>query len=163
LPGDKDRPLRKFFKQDMEPSWEALITRSYVAIPEEPKDKRILGFISIMNAELSLSGTYDIPDKPGANRYPSQPAVRIARLAVSPDCRGWKIGRELVSLIFTICTDKICPIVGCRFLILNAKPDSVGFYAKQGFTLLDTEENNKSPNPVMWLDLKLYGEKDGSS
>lgn len=109
LPGDTDRPLRKFFKQEMEPSGEAYITRSYVAIPEDPADKKVLGYISIMNAEVALKGTYEIPEKPGVNRFPNQPAVRIARLAVSPDCRGWKIGRDLVSLVFTICTDKIYP------------------------------------------------------
>jgi len=164
LPGKKDYPLRKFFLSDMEPSAEAFITRSYVAVPEDPKDKRILGYISAMSAEIGLKGVYDIPDKPEANRYPSQPAVRIARLAVSPDCRGWYIGEALVSLVFTICIDRICPVVGCRFLILNAKPDSIGFYVKQGFTLLETEENKKTETPIMWLDIKLYNKtKDGSA
>jgi len=54
--------------------------------------------------------------------------------------------------------------VGCRFLILNAKPDSIGFYVKQGFTLLETEENKKTETPIMWLDIKLYNKtKDGSA
>jgi hypothetical protein len=58
-----------------------------------------------------------------------------------------------VHLSLGIAKDKISPAVGCRFVTVDAKRDSVGFYAKQGFTLLDTQGNRDRLEPVMFLDL----------
>jgi ribosomal protein S18 acetylase RimI-like enzyme len=155
---DKDKsdlPLKIFFRKDAKKAGVEFITKSYVAIPTNPDDVRILGYISIMSAEISLLGSYNIPNKPRADRYPSQPAVRIARLAVADDCQGSGIGSDLVSLAVSISLDQIVPFVGCRFIVVNAKQKSIAFYTKRGFTLLETEANTSNPAPIMWLDLKL--------
>jgi hypothetical protein len=47
----------------------------------------------------------------------------------------------------------LCPAVGCRFVIVDSKKSSVGFYEKQGFTLIDTKENRGRSEPVMFIDL----------
>lgn len=49
--------------------------------------------------------------------------------------------------------DVICPAVGCRFVVVDAKKQSIGFYEKCGFTLLDTDDNRSRQSPVMFLDL----------
>lgn len=160
LDADKDDlPLKVFFRRDAERAGDAFITRSYVAVPADENDRRILGYISIMSAEVALRGSYPIADKPRADRYPSQPAIRIARLAVADDMQGRGIGTDLVSLAFSIGIDQIVPYVGCRFMILNAKQKSIDWYGKRGFTLLDTEKNLKAATPIMWLDLKLYADE----
>ena len=109
-----------------------------------------------MSAEISLLGSYNIPNKPRADRYPSQPAVRIARLAVADDCQGCGIGSDLVALAVSISLDQLVPFVGCRFIVVNAKQKSIDFYTRRGFTLLDTDANKSTPAPIMWLDLKLF-------
>jgi ribosomal protein S18 acetylase RimI-like enzyme len=156
LADERHRPLKIFFRKDSERASAQLITQTYVAVPDGFDDRRILGFISLMSAEIALGGTYSVKGKPRADRYPSQPAIRIARLAVADGTRGSGIGRDLLSLSLSIAVDRVCTSVGCRFLIANAKQESVGFYSKQGFTLLDTEANRASPAPVMWLDLQPY-------
>lgn len=149
-------PLKIYFRKDSERASEELITRTYVAVPEDPADGRMLGFISLMSAEIAFGGTYSIPHKPRADRYPSQPALRIARLAVADGTRGSGVGRDLLSLSISIAIDRICASIGCRFIITNAKQESVGFYGRQGFTLLDTNSNKVSAAPIMWLDLRPY-------
>ena len=45
------------------------------------------------------------------------------------------------------------PHVGCRFLTVDSKQQSIKFYEKRGFRLLDTEHNKQQENPVMFIDL----------
>jgi ribosomal protein S18 acetylase RimI-like enzyme len=156
LADERHKPLKIFFRKDSERASAQLITQTYVAVPEDHADRRILGFISLMSAEIALGGTFSVKGKPRADRYPSQPAIRIARLAVADGTRGSGIGRDLLSLSLSIAVDRVCANVGCRFLITNAKQESVGFYGKLGFTMLDTDSNRASPAPVMWLDLQPY-------
>ena len=45
------------------------------------------------------------------------------------------------------------PYVGCRFLVVDAKRDSIIFYQKAGFTLLNTASNQRDEHPLMFFDL----------
>ncbi|MCJ2071188.1 GNAT family N-acetyltransferase [Methylobacterium sp. J-030] len=81
-------------------------------------------------------------------------------MAVADGARGSGVGRDLLALSISIAIDRVCASVGCRFLITNAKQESVGFYQKQGFTLLDTERNRASVAPIMGLDLRPYVAED---
>lgn len=162
LEGEDDLPLKTFFRRDAEKAGDAFITQTYVAVPADEGVARILGYISLMSAEIAVKGLYPIADKPRADRYPSQPAVRIARLAVTDDARGRGIGKDLVAIAFSVSLDRICPFVGCRFLIVNAKRKSIDFYVGRGFTILETEKNIESPAPIMWLDLKLYAQRQAA-
>lgn len=92
-------------------------------------------------------------EKPGADRYHAYPAVKIARLAVSEKSLGMGVGRGLLDLAIGTVLTQIRPYIGCRFVILDALKGSVEFYRRNGFSFLDTEENRKSPMPVMFLDL----------
>ena len=157
MEADEDLPLKIYFKRDAERAASSFITKTYVAVPEDDEDKRILGYISLMNAEVQIRGIHKIPDKPRANHYEFQPAVRIARLAVADDMQGQGIGQDLMSLGLTICLDRIVPLVGCRFAVVNAKQKSMNFYREKfQFEMLDTEGNRSASAPIMWLDLKLY-------
>jgi hypothetical protein len=51
--------------------------------------------------------------------------------------------------------DKIMPNVGCRFLIVDSKQESIKFYEKLGFNLVNSEENREADNPMMFIDLHL--------
>lgn len=147
-----DEPLQIFIRRFAHKSAKANLTQTYVAKKEG--DKKVVGYISIMCAEVALEKTYDITDKVGADRYDYQPAVRISRLAVCSDSAGKKIGKRLVETAIGIVLISIVPHAGCRFLILDAKSKSVPFYEKMGFRLLDTEENKKATTPLMFMDLR---------
>src|SRR3954467_8780657 len=74
---DEDKPLEIFIRRDARKSAAANLTQTYVAKVEG--DRKVIGYISIMCAEVALEKTYEIADKVGADRYEYQPAVRISR------------------------------------------------------------------------------------
>jgi GNAT superfamily N-acetyltransferase len=152
MEADEDKPLQVFIRRDARKSASANLTQTYVAKVEG--DPKVIGYISIMCAEVALEKTYEIADKVGADRYDFQPAVRIARLAMMEQYRGQQIGRQLVETAIGVVLVSIVPNAGCRFMILDAKPKSVAFYRRMGFRLLDTPENLKKPTPLMFMDLR---------
>ncbi|MBL8652057.1 MAG: GNAT family N-acetyltransferase [Sphingopyxis sp.] len=152
MANEEDKPLQIFIRKDARKSAVANLTQTYVAKIEG--DRHVIGYVSIMCAEVALEKTYPIADKVGADRYDYQPAVRISRLAMSQGYAGKKIGRQLVETAIGIVLLSIVPHAGCRFMILDAKPKSIPFYKKIGFRLLDTEGNLEKPTPLMFLDLR---------
>lgn len=149
---EDDRPLEIFIRRYAHKSAAANLTQTYVAKIEG--QKQVIGYVSIMCAEIALEKTYQIDDKNGADRYDYQPAVRISRLAMQPGYQGRQIGRQLVETAIGIVLLTIVPHVGCRFLILDAKAKSIAFYKKMGFRLLSTPENEGKENPLMFMDLR---------
>lgn len=148
----EDKALQIFIRRDARKSAAANLTQTYVAKIEG--ERQVIGYISIMCAEVALERTYEIADKVGADRYDYQPAVRISRLAMQDDFQGRNIGRQLVETAIGIVLVSIVPNAGCRFIILDAKSKSIQFYRKMGFRLLDTEENRGKHTPLMFLDLR---------
>lgn len=142
-------PLRVFFRKHAKNSSKANITKTYVAatIGDDPL---IAGYISLMLGEIAISGQYSISDKPSVDSYDYQPAVRIARLAVGDGWRKKGIGETLVQAAIGICLESICPIVGCRFIILEAKAGAKEFYERLGFRRL---EGTKADDLVYFFDL----------
>lgn len=45
------------------------------------------------------------------------------------------------------------PHVGCMFVVLDAKQQSMKFYEKHGFRKVDTAENSRLEHPVMFVDI----------
>ncbi len=92
-------------------------------------------------------------DCKSACMYENLPAIKIVRLAVDKGIKKLGYGSSLVALAISIALDDIMPRVGCRFLITDAKTESVRFYEKTGFTLLNTEQNKSAEHPLMFIDL----------
>lgn len=150
------RPLKSFIQQNALSYQSANVAVTYVAClpPAEAGARpRVIGYISLTCSEINLGDSYRLEDCEHANRYPSMPALKIARLARHADYAGHRIGEALVDFAVALAADHIGPTVGCRFLVTDSKARSVGFYQKAGFTLLDTEENQARAEPVMFLDL----------
>ncbi|WP_312313193.1 GNAT family N-acetyltransferase [Sphingobium yanoikuyae] len=149
---EDDKPLEIFIRSNAFNSAKANLTQTYVAKREG--DKKVIGYVSIMCAEVALEKAYQIDDKIGADRYEYQPAVRISRLARMASCRGEEIGRQLVETAIGIVLISIVPHAGCRFIILDAKRKSIDFYKSLGFRLLDTQANLDKQTPLMFMDLR---------
>jgi GNAT superfamily N-acetyltransferase len=90
-----------------------------------------------------------------ANAYPAFPAIKIVRLAIDKEIRGHGFGEQLMAWTIAHVTDKIMPNAGCRFLIVDSKQESIRFYEKCGFTLVNSDENKTAENPMMFIDLHL--------
>jgi len=119
-------------------------------------DKKLLAYISLVCGEIVLEGPEYRVNEPGLiYDYKSYPAVKIARLLVDTNYRqkGYEIGSDLIQVALGIARSIICPAVGCRFVVVDSKKQSVEFYLKQGFTLIDSPDNKKRDQPVMFIDL----------
>lgn len=152
LADDDDRPLQDFIRRKAHTSSKANLTQTWVA--KRSGDRKVIAYVSIMCAEVALENCYMIEDKPNANKFEFQPAIRIARLAVSRENQKSGFGKQLVDLVIGMALTIVQPHAGCRFLILDAKRKSISFYEKLGFRLLETEGNKSAETPLMFMDLQ---------
>jgi GNAT superfamily N-acetyltransferase len=103
------------------------IGTSYVAVERG----RILGFVTVSASHL------ETPRLPQAVRrklpqYPL-PVLRLARLAVDQSAQGKGIGETLLRAVFALARE-LASRVGCIGVVVDAKPEAVGFYERYGFT-----------------------------
>lgn len=153
------QPLKTFLKRNAKNFQESHIATTYVLGKIDPEKETIfkmLGYITITNSEIDVQDTYPLHDCPHANNYNSLPAVKIARLLVDNDYRGYGVGKSLFNHVLAMVMDELVPRVGCRFIIADAKKEAIGFYEKRGFSLLDTEKNREKDEPIMFLDLYKF-------
>lgn len=150
------RPLKSFIQNNALEYQVANVAVTYVAVlppAEHGARQRVIGYITLTCSEINLNGSYAVEDCEHANRYPSMPALKVARLASHASFAGNQIGFVLMQFAIAMAADHIAQSVGCRFLVTDSKAGSVRFYEKIGLTMLDTEENRSRSEPVMFLDL----------
>lgn len=156
------QPLKSFLQQDALLFQDGCIAQTYVVVddnmrsnkdePQENFPYKVLGYITLTCSQVNLR-EYDLGNCVRAERYEFLPAVKIARLAVDSKCRTGGIGSMLFEYALLMALDDIRPMIGCRFLITDAKRGAMDFYYKKGMDLLDTEENHNADHPVMFIDL----------
>lgn len=146
-------PLKQFAKKQALKYERANLARTYVIRDEG--QKRVAAFITLVCSEVASKVALLNGDEPPFP-YEHYPAVKIARLMVDERYRGENtrgFGRTLVDFTLGIARTEICPAIGCRFVVVDSKKDSVKFYEKCGFTVVDTDTNRQRPEPVMFMDL----------
>jgi len=150
-------PLKTFLQRHALKYQAQSLARTYAAFQED--SRKVLGYITLVCGEVVIGD--DDPrliENDNVNfQFNQYPAVKIARLAVDKRISGAGLGRDLVSLALGQAKNVVCPAVGCRFVMVDAKRDSVKFYEKCGFTMLDTVENKSRSEPVMFVDLHKIG------
>ena len=106
------------------------IGTTYVAI----SDERIKGFVTVSPGEL----TADSVNQAMRKRLPAYPVpvLRISRLGVDERDQGQEIGSLLLRFAFGLALD-LRDRYGCAGVVVDAKPDAVGFYNRLGFLGLD--------------------------
>ncbi len=80
------------------------------------------------------------------------PGVLLARLAVDDRYQGRGVGKELFSWAYRISRTRVAPLLGCRFLIVDAYSDRAPFYEKRGCQRIGKQKDG-SPVIQMYLDL----------
>ena len=108
-----------------------------VYVAESGKKGAVCGYYTLSAAGVLLE---NLPEalKAKMPRYPSVPAVRLGRLAVSLDCRGRDLGEYL--LIDAI-RRSLSASVGWTLFVVDAKDESTRrFYLHFGFASLPKEE-----------------------
>ncbi|MBB4660258.1 GNAT family N-acetyltransferase [Parvularcula dongshanensis] len=145
-------PLKTFLQKEAKKYQDASLARTYAAFLRS----KVVGYITLVCGQVDISenGEPSLPDGNDVQyRYDHYPAVKIARLAVAKDHQGSGLGSALVDLALGVTEANVCPTVGCRFIVVDSKRQSVGFYKKAGFVMIDTPENEERDHPVMFIDM----------
>lgn len=126
------------------------IGTTYVAIGD---DKAILGFATVAASELTTASLSEAKRR----RLPAYPipVLRLARLAVDQRAQRQGIASVLLRAVFTL-AHQMAGDMGCYGVVVDAKPDAVGFYEKLGFVVLEARAGQLGdrPEPLpMFLEL----------
>lgn len=143
---DLDRFLLRFAGQNQ---FKHHIGVTYVATEAD----RILGYATVAPGQIEVA---DVPAGLAGRlpRYPL-PVLRLARLAVDQRAQGRGIGSRLLVAVFEI-AHELSSSVGCVGVVVDAKPDAVGFYTRLGFRSMETVAGGlpERPEPsAMFLPL----------
>lgn len=147
-------PLKIFLQKHAKKYHTNDLAKSYGLFIQDGLKTKVIGYITLLCGEVATDGKEDLVKDDLSYDYETYPAVKIARLAIDARYqRNHDLGTKLVEFALGLVKQSICPAIGCRFMVVDAKKKSVTFYKKKGFTLLDTVANKERDAPVMFIDL----------
>lgn len=151
-------PLKSFLKRHACAYEESCVARTHVLVASDDAERagRIWGYVTLVASEVSCN-SQNTPAGIHWNAKHSLPAIKLARMAIDVEIQrqGW--GRKMLDWVIALVNGHVSNHVGCRLLITDAKQSAVKFYERNGFTMLDTEDNREREAPVMFIVLKKLG------
>lgn len=143
-------PLKTFLRKEAKRLHKGNLAKTFVLV--ETGQTQVLAYITLVCTHIAVEQFGD-PAPVDGFRYTDYPAVKIARLAVDLGLRGRDLGAQLVDFAVALTEAHIMPHAGCRFLVVDAKPGSVGFYERKGFTKLGEAQDAAGTFTTMFVDL----------
>lgn len=104
----------------------------------------ILGFATVAASELTCT-TLSQAARKRLPAYPL-PVLRLAWLAVDQRATGQGVGQLLLRTVFAL-AHKMAEEMGCVGVVVDAKPEAVGFYRKLGFIELEARAGALGDRP----------------
>jgi len=137
--------LNGFLKEDALKNQEELISKTYLCC----RSNQLVGYVTFTTDIIRKK---DVQEEEQIEiQYKEYPAIKIARLAVDKKYERRGVGRFLI-LAAVGKALKISDEVGCRFITVESKRDSIEFYEKSGgFKLINGYE--KRNYPTMYFDV----------
>jgi GNAT superfamily N-acetyltransferase len=117
-------------------------------------DRRILGLATLAAAHVDIDGL-SAGARKKLSRYPL-PVLRLARLGVDQSAQRQGLGVQLLRFVLQLALE-MADDYGCVGVIVDAKPDAVGFYVKYGFIPVDAVEGRSDARPApapMFLSIR---------
>ncbi|MCK9566602.1 MAG: GNAT family N-acetyltransferase [Methanothrix sp.] len=118
----------------------------------------IVGFATLAAATIEVKQI----DGPRIDGYTpnTYPCIKLARLAVDKRYAGRGIGQYLLFWVLGK-FEKVSREIGCRYLTVDSKRESMWFYQKYDFVLAEKTINR--PHPTFYLDMYLARENNNKS
>lgn len=137
--------LNDFLKNDALETQGDIVNKTHLCFWQ----KSIVGYITFTTDTLEVLA---VEENDGVEGYPHRkyPCMRIARLAVDRGFERRGVGRFLLLAAIGTAID-ISQRVGCRYITVDSKPESINFYEKHGFKLI--ERYSDSDFPKMYLNM----------
>lgn len=149
------QPLKAYLRHNSKRYHKQNLARTFVVT--EDGQKQVIAYATILCTQIRVDQVGGVDLAEGHFPYQDYPAIRLARLAVDSRQQGKGLGGTLVDFILSLARDHIMPFAGCRFLILDAKPGSVSFYRKKGFSEIGAIPDDGNPLTLMFVDLHKLG------
>ena len=136
--------LNDFLKEDALKNQTELISTTYLCC----HSNQLVGYVTfttdiIRKKDVREEERIEVP-------YKEYPAIKIARLATDREYEKKGVGTFLLLAAIGMAYD-ISKKVGCRFIIVDSKQESIEFYEKHGFKLVKKHE--RDDHPTMYLDI----------
>ena len=134
-----------------------LLAVSYTCI--DSNTQQTLAYFSLANDKIATSDFANMTEFnrfrrkqgfPNEKRLKSYPAVKLCRLAVDKQAWGNQIGSSLLDYIKSLFV--INNKTGCRFITVDAYLAAVPFYEKNGFRMMNQEDDDPHTR-LMYFDL----------
>ncbi len=136
--------LNDFLKNNASIDQKNLVNRTQLCF----WNNKLVGFFSLAAGTIE---TKSVIDGIELYQYRKYPAVKIARLGIDSRFEKHGIGTYLVQVIMGQVMS-ICENIGCRYLLVDSKLESTGFYEKCGFRV--AEKNKKTQFTPMYLNMQ---------
>ncbi len=155
-----DKDINSFISQTAPLYQRELLSVTYLMTPEKVPDK-VLGYFSLANDTISLSSFshqaefYHFRRRQGfhnAKHLKSYPAVKVCRLGVDVSMKNLGMGSMLLDFIKTSLMSDLRS--GCRFITVDSYIDAIPFYEKNGFRVLNSDDEKSETTRVLYFDLK---------
>ena len=142
----RDQDLNEFLKEDAFLYQKNGMAQTYVCqYANQP-----VGFFSLCCDAIKLSSTEKEEEFGMDKQHKDFPAVKIARLATSASHKKRRIGTIMVKYIIGMALE-FSKKIGCRFITVDAYPNSVDFYMRLKF--IKNLKDGSGKNVSMRLDL----------
>jgi len=141
----KSDELNDFLKTDALKDQEVMVTKTYLCYWKE----KIVGFFSILSDTIEVKAIDD-NDCVKGYPYPKYPGIKIARLAVDREFERRDVGTFLF-LAAIGASMSVSDIIGCRYLTVDSKTDSIDFYKKLHFKIV--EKYKRTETQKMYIDM----------
>jgi GNAT superfamily N-acetyltransferase len=145
----KNEELNDFLKNDALIDQGNLVNRTRLCF----FNGSLVGYYSLSAVIIKMQSVID-----GIESFPYEeyPAIKIVRLAIDSRFEGLGIGTFLMKFIL-VQVVSICDSIGCRYLLVDSKPGSIGFYKKFDFKV--AEKNKRTKSIPMYLNMQPYVQK----
>jgi GNAT superfamily N-acetyltransferase len=123
-------PLKNFLKKEAKSLHQTNLAKTHVVVEEG--ERKVLAYVTTLCTQISVEDIHQHAPI-HAYKYSDYPALKLARLAVDSKFRQRNLGSQLVDFVIGLTKMHIMSHTGCRFLLVDAKHQSIGFYLKKGF------------------------------
>jgi len=139
-----EKELNDFLKEDALENQQRLISKTYLCC----HSNQLIGYVTLTADIIRKKDVWS--DDRIETPYKEYPAIKIARLATDKKYEKRGVGTFLLLTAIGIAAD-MSEKVGCRFITVDSKRHSIGFYEKHGFKLV--KKYAKQDYPTMYLDI----------
>lgn len=145
-------PLKTFLRKEAKKLHQEHLARTFVLVPQG--ETKVLAYITTLCTHVAVEQFDEYEEVLDGFRYKDYPAIKLARLAVDASLKRQGVESQLVDFVIGLITDHVMPHTGCRFFVVDSKPESVNFYVAKGFVPIGVNNDGESATTTMFIDLK---------